>query len=151
MSNASAGANSQAASSKGLPEDVVQASTQKVEAQTGKTAQAEVRLTIKEGYHINANPASQYQIATQLTVEKAGGITAEQPVYPPSITKKFAFSEQPLAVYEKEAIINVPLNVEAKAEKGEQTVSARLKFQACDEQVCYPPRTLQLSIPVSVK
>lgn len=151
VSNASPGANSQAASSKGLPEDVLQASAQKVEAQAGKSAQAEVHLKIKEGYHINANPASQYQIATQLTVEKAEGITAGQPVYPPSITKKFAFSEQPLAVYEKEATIGVPLNVEAKAAKGEQTVAARIKFQACDEQVCYPPRNLQLSIPVSVK
>lgn len=148
---ASPNANSQAATAKGLPEDVVQASARDVEVQAGKSAQAEVKIKIKEGYHINGNPASQYQIATQLTLEQADGITAGQPTYPSSITKKFSFSEQPLAVYEKEATINVPLNAAAGAAKGARTIAARLRFQACDEQVCYPKRDLQISIPVTVK
>lgn len=148
---ASVNANSQTATAKGLPEDVVQASAPAVEVQAGKSAQAEVRLKIKEGYHINGNPASQYQIATQLTPETADGITAGQPSYPPSITKKFSFSEQPLAVYEKEATIGVALSAAAGAAKGQRTISARLRFQACDDQVCYPKRDLQVSIPVTVK
>jgi DsbC/DsbD-like thiol-disulfide interchange protein len=148
---ASANANSQAAKPSGLPEDVLQVNASKVEVQAGKSAQAEIKLKIKEGYHINANPASQYQIATQLTIEPADGITAGQPSYPASITKKFSFSEQPLAVYEKEATISVPVNVTAGASKGERSVPARLRYQACDEQVCYPPKNLQVSLLVTVK
>lgn len=144
--NTSAGA---AASS--LPEDVLLAKASALEVLAGKTAQAEIRLTIKEGYHINANPPSQYQIATQLTVESADGLAAGQPKYPASITRKFSFSEQPLAVYEKEAVISVPLSAKADAGKGERTLPARLRFQACDDQVCYPPKNLQVSIPVTVK
>ena len=117
----------------------------------GKSGEADVRLAIKEGYHINANPASQYQKPTELMIEQAEGVTAGQPKYPASMTKKFAFSEQPLAVYEKEALITVPLNVSAGAGRGEKTIPARVRFQACDEQVCYPPKTLQLSIPLLVK
>lgn len=139
------------ASAASLPEDVLVATPSKVEAETGKAAEARLKLAIKEGYHINANPASQYQIPTQLTVEQAEGITAGQPKYPASVTRKFAFSEQPLAVYEREALISVPLNIAASAGKGERAVSARLRFQACDEQVCYPPKTLQVSIPVVLK
>ncbi len=144
-------AKTQATPTKALPEDVVQASAEKVEIQAGKSAQGKVRLVIKEGYHINGNPPSQYQIATQLTVEQAEGLSAGQPAYPASISKKFEFSEQPLAVYEKEAIINLPLSATAAAAKGERTIPARLRFQACDDQVCYPPKNLQLSIPVAVK
>ncbi|HEV7842942.1 MAG TPA: hypothetical protein VGO69_04555, partial [Pyrinomonadaceae bacterium] len=66
---ASPNTNSQSATARGLPEDVVQASARDVEVQAGKSAQAEVKLKIKEGYHINGNPASQYQIATLLTPE----------------------------------------------------------------------------------
>ncbi|HEY0323783.1 MAG TPA: protein-disulfide reductase DsbD N-terminal domain-containing protein [Pyrinomonadaceae bacterium] len=143
--------NSQAASASSLPEDVLQVSATKVEVQAGKSAEAEVKLKIKEGYHINANPASQYQIPTQLTIEQAEGIKAGQPKYPASITKKFSFAPQPLAVYETEATINVPVSVAAGAAKGERSVPARLRFQACDEQVCYPPKNLQLSMPVTVK
>ena len=149
--SAPSNANAQATPAKALPEDVVQASAAKVELQAGKPAQATVRLVIKEGYHINGNPPSQYQIATLLTVEQTDGITAGQPAYPPSISKKFEFSEQPLAVYEKEAMINLPLNATASATKGERTLPARLRFQACDEQVCYPPKNLQVAIPLAVK
>lgn len=148
---ASTNTNAQAAKPAGLPEDVLQASASKIEVQAGKSAQAEVKLKIKEGYHINANPASQYQIATLLTVEPVEGITAGQPSYPASMTKKFTFAEQPLAVYEKEATISVAVNAAAGAAKGERSVPARLRFQACDEQVCYPPKNLQVSLPVTVK
>ncbi|HEV7844461.1 MAG TPA: protein-disulfide reductase DsbD N-terminal domain-containing protein [Pyrinomonadaceae bacterium] len=148
---ASTNTNSQAAKPSGLPEDVLQVNASKVEVQAGKSAQAEVKLKIKEGYHINATPASQYQIATQLTIEPTDGITAGQPAYPASITKKFSFSEQPLAVYEKEATINVSVNATAGAARGERSVPARLRFQACDDQVCYPPKNLQVSLPVTVK
>lgn len=145
-----ANTNSQAASS--LPADVLLVNAQKVEVEAGKApAQAEVRLTIKEGYHINANPPSQYQIATQLTVEQSEGITTGQPKYPASLTKKFSFSEQPLAVYEKEATISVPVNAQAGVVKGERSIPARVRFQACDDQVCYPPKNLQVSIPVTVR
>lgn len=143
-------ANTNAAAST-LPADVLLATPSKVEAQAGKSAQAEIKLTIKEGYHINANPPSQYQIATQLTIEQADGLTAGQPKYPASITKKFSFSEQPLAVYEKEAIISVPVSVAAGAATGERSLPARVRFQACDDQVCYPPKNLQISIPVTVR
>lgn len=150
-SNAQPGAGAQATPLKALPEDVVQATAQKVEVQAGRSAQGTIRLVIKEGYHINGNPPSQYQIATQLTVEQADGVTAGQPLYPASITKKFEFSKEPLAVYEKEAIINLPLTATGSAAKGERALPARLRFQACDDQVCYAPKNLQLSIPVTVK
>ena len=146
-----ANTNTGAAQTSRLPDDVVVASASKVELQAGKSAQAEVRLVIKEGFHINANPPSQYQIATQLTIEQSDGITAGQAKYPAALTRKFSFSEQPLAVYEKEATIQVELKTAAGASKGERTLPARVRFQACDDQVCYPKRDLQVSIPVSVK
>lgn len=146
-----ANANAQTATAANLPEDVIVANASKVEARAGSTSNAEVKLTIKEGYHINANPASQYQIATQLTIEQAEGVTAGQPKYPASVTKKFSFSEQPLMVYEKGAVISVPLSLAANAARGERSLQARLRFQACDEQVCYPPKNMQVSIPLTVQ
>ena len=150
-SNTQSSANAQATPTKALPEDVVKVEAQKVEVKAGEAAQAGVRLTIKEGYHINGNPPSQYQIATQLTAEQADGVTGGEPTYPPSISKKFQFSEQPLAVYEKEAMINLPVSATASAAKGERQLPAKLRFQACDDLVCYPPKILKLTVPVTVK
>ena len=150
-SQAAANTTSEASKPAAAPADVLTVNAPKVEVAAGKSAQAEVRLTIKEGYHINANPASQYQIATELTLEPSEGITAGKLKYPASLTKKFSFSDQPLAVYEKEAVIAVPLTVAAGAAKGERNLSGRLRYQACDDAVCYPKKDVSVSIPVTVK
>jgi hypothetical protein len=37
------------------------------------------------------------------------------------------------------------------AEPGKHNLSAKLRVQACDDQVCYAPGTIDLTIPVTVK
>ena len=150
--NTSSNQETSAAGVKTPPADIVRADPNGVEIAVGGGAEASVRLTIADGYHISANPATlSYQIATQITVEPGDGITVGQPVYPPSVTKKFAFEPQPFAVYEGEAIIKVPLRAEASAARGTHNLRARLRVQPCDDQACYPPRTINLSLPVTVK
>ena len=146
-------ASSPAASSEAAepPADVVQASAQEVELPAGGAAQAVVRIKIAGGYHINGNPASKYQIATSLSVEPGQGVTAGKTIYPPSVSKRFSFSNEPITVYEGEAVIKQPLRAESSASKGSQTLKGKLKVQPCDEHVCYPPLTLDISIPVNVK
>jgi DsbC/DsbD-like thiol-disulfide interchange protein len=133
------------------PADVVQASASEVELKAGGAAEATVRVRVADGYHINGNPASKFQIATALDVETGEGITAGQVVYPPSIKKTFEFSKEPIVVYVGEALIKQPLRAEAGAAKGSRTLRAKLKVQPCDDKVCFPPRTLEVSIPVNVK
>lgn len=150
--NTSANQDTSAAAIKTPPADIVRAEAQSTEIAAGGAAESVVRLTIAEGYHISANPATlSYQIATQIKVEPADGITVGQPVYPPSVTRKFAFEPQPFAVYEGEAVIKLPLRAEASASRGTHTLGAKLRVQACDEQACYPPRNLNTSLPIVVK
>jgi hypothetical protein len=47
--------------------------------------------------------------------------------------------------------LKATLKSDKTAEKGERSIPARLRIQACDDQVCYPPGTLELAIPVNVK
>lgn len=150
--NTSANQDASAGGIKTPPADIVRAEGQPIEIAAGGAAEAVVRLMIAEGYHISANPATlSYQIATQIKVEPSDGITVGQPVYPASVTRKFAFEPQPFAVYEGEAVIKLPLRAEANASRGTHTLNAKLRVQACDEQACYPPRNLNTSIPVTVK
>lgn len=137
---------------KSPPADVVRVETPGVEIKAGSTGEASVKLMIASGYHINANPPSfSYLKATELTIEAGAGITSGKPVYPGSVTRKFAFSKDPLAVYEGETAIKLPVSVAANAQKGAQTLKARLRIQACDDEACYLPRTIETSIPVTVK
>jgi len=135
------------------PADVVRAEAANVEIKAGGSADASVKLTIASGYHVNANPASaSYLIPTELTAETSEGITPTKPVYPASTKRKFTFApDQPLDVYEGEATIKLPLNVAGNAKKGAHTIKGKLRIQPCNEQSCFPPKNIELSIPVTVQ
>src|SRR6266404_1796854 len=133
-------------------ESVVKVSAEPVAIAIGKSTDAVVRLTIQSGYHVNANPPTySYLNATQLYVTTGDGISATSFSYPSPLTKKFAFADKPLAVYEGETEIKATIKADTAASKGEHSVAAQLRVQACDDQVCYPPGLVELRIPVTVK
>ncbi|HEY0077122.1 MAG TPA: protein-disulfide reductase DsbD domain-containing protein [Pyrinomonadaceae bacterium] len=142
-----------ATSAPGAPSaNIVRASAEALEIRAGGAAEASVRLEIDEGYHVNANPPTHsYLIPTELSVAAEEGISPGKPVYPPALSKKFAFDPQMLAVYEGAVFIKLPLRAEAVARKGSRTLSAKVRVQPCDDSACYPPRTIETSIPVNVK
>jgi len=133
-------------------EGVVKAAAQRVEIPAGGSADAIVRLTIQSGYHINANPPTfSYLKATVLEITPSDGVSDGQIFYPKPVERTFPFAEKPLSVYEGQTDLKVSLKADKSAQKGERSISAQLRIQACDEQVCYPPGTIALSIPVNVK
>ena len=132
--------------------DVVMIAMQPTDIPAGGQGEVVARLTVKDGYHVNANPATYpYLIATTLSIEPNDGISAGTISYPKPLTRQFPFAENPLAVYEGESEIKVPLKASASATKGERTIPAQLRIQACDDQVCYPPGTIDLKIPLVIK
>lgn len=133
------------------PANIVTASAAEVQITAGGTAEAAVQVRIADGYHINGNPTSKYQIATTLDVAPANGITVGQPQYPTALTKKFPFSAEEIPVYEGEATIKVQLKADASAARGAQTLRAKLRVQPCDDQTCFPPRNIETSLPITVK
>lgn len=132
--------------------DVVKLLIDPVEIKSGETGEVILRLTIQSGYHVNANPPTfSYLIPTELAIIPAAGVSAGAISYPPAINAKFGFSEKPLAVYEGNVEIRAILKAEKSAQPGQHSVAATLRVQGCDDQVCYPPGTRELTIPVTIK
>jgi hypothetical protein len=133
-------------------ETVVRVEAPPVELSAGAPVETSVRLRVLAGYHINANPATfPYLIPTQLDIPKAHGISAAEVKYPPPLQRTFSFADAPLAVYEGEAELKTALTADKTAKPGQTSIPAKLRIQACDEQVCYPPGTIDVWIPVTVK
>ena len=151
--NQTSSEGSTSTSTKTPPADVVRAEASNVEIKSGGAGEASVKLTVANGYHINANPPSfPYLKATELTVEPGAGVTPGKPVYPAGVSRQFAFSKEgPLSVYEGETAIKLPLNVAGNAKKGAQNLKGHLRIQACNEEACFPPRTIEMPVPVTVK
>ena len=130
----------------------VKASASDVQIAAGGSAEAIVKLTVQSGYHVNANPPTfSYLRATEVVVQTGAGLSVGFITYPNPLTKKFSFAERPLAVYEGEVPIKVLLKAIASAAKGARSLPTKLNIQACDDQVCYAPGTLELSIRATVK
>ena len=132
--------------------DVVRLRSEDVSIPAGGNVDAKVRLSISPGFHVNANPATfSYLIATEVTAGKVEGITVGTPGYPAAEKKKFEFAARPLAVYEGEVQIKLDLRAAKKAATGSRSLPITVRVQACDEQQCFPPATLNSTIRVDVK
>ena len=132
--------------------DVVKATAKDVTIKAGSDGDAIVQLTIQNGYHINANPPTfAYLKATELELPSSPGVSVGFIVYPTPLTKTFSFAEKPLAVYEGVTDIKARLKVDKSTKPGQHDLPAKVQVQACDNQVCYAPGTLEITIPLIVK
>ncbi|WP_158791966.1 protein-disulfide reductase DsbD domain-containing protein [Granulicella sp. L60] len=46
--------------------------------------------------------------------------------------------------------IHLPVQVKQQASKGDQSIPVSVRFQACNDRICLPPRTVHLTVPVEV-
>lgn len=133
-------------------ESVVKVAVQGAEIPAGGFADAIVRVTVQSGYHINSNPPTfPYLKATELDMADTDEISLNSVFYPKPLVKTFAFSDKPLHVYEGETPLTVAFEAAPTAQKGQQSIPAKLRIQACDDQVCYPPGSIDVVIPVMIK
>jgi len=94
-------------------------------------------LTIEEGWHINANPAS----AKYLRPTAISG-PARSLKYPEGEEMSFDFSEEPVSVYTSEALITGELDPR-------EMKTIPVEYQVCDDRRCLPPVTQEFSLMVS--
>jgi hypothetical protein len=132
--------------------DVVKIKPATVSIQAGSSAQGTVTLAISSDFHVNANPATfPYLIPTEITPGKIDGITAGKPLYPPGAEKQFKFADEPLAVYEGEVQIHLPLRAEKNLTSGTHSMPLNIRVQACDHEQCFPPVELKTTISIETK
>jgi len=101
-----------------------------------------VTAAIEKGWHINsAHPLESFAIPTTLSFENAELLKAD---FPPHTIRSFAFSGgTKLAVYE--GTISIPFTAKTSA----QTITAKLHYQACNDNICLPPKYATLAISLS--
>jgi DsbC/DsbD-like thiol-disulfide interchange protein len=121
-------------------------------AQRGRTVQAAIVIDIPGGYHVNANrPLGKYAIATTLKVEAPRGVTVSAVTYPRAIVRKLkAVNNEPLAVYEGRAILRFNVTVPANYQGGEVVLKAQLRYQSCNDEVCFPPKNQDVNLGIGV-
>jgi Carboxypeptidase regulatory-like domain/Disulphide bond corrector protein DsbC len=121
-------------------------------AQRGRTLQAAIVIDIPSGYHVNANrPLGKYAIPTSLKIEAPRGVTVGAVIYPRGQVRKLkAGNNEPLALYETKAILRFNVTVPADYNGGEVVLKARLRYQSCNDEVCFPPKSQEIDMKIGV-
>jgi hypothetical protein len=126
---------------------VYAAESQSVRA--GRSSLLELRFQIVPGFHINSHtPKSQFLIPTTLTLEPATGVKPGPLQYPAG--QPYSFPSVPgdkLDVYAGSFIVRLPV----VAAPGDHAIAATLRYQACDNASCYPPRTIPVNVVFTAK
>ena len=105
-------------------------------------------MRIRPGYHVNSNrPSEDYLIPTKLTWD-AAPITLRSVNYPDAESVTYSFSEKPLSVYSGK--IRVISTFKAPESPGAdfKTLTGKLRYQACNDKACFPPKTIGVKVPV---
>ena len=121
------------------------------EARAGGPVRAAIEVRLPPQLHVQSNaPRDPSLIPTELTFKTPAGVRATEIVFPKATDFQQAGLPQPLAVFEHEFAIGVQFEVDASATPGTIDVPGRLRYQACDDKVCFPPQTADVSWALTV-
>jgi DsbC/DsbD-like thiol-disulfide interchange protein len=119
--------------------------------QRGRTVQTAIVIDIPAGYHINSNrPLESYLIATQLKVDAPNGVRVGPVTYPRPLLQSFKFSKKKLSVFEKQTRLKFTVTVPANYSGKSIELKTKLRLQSCNDEVCFPPKTYDREIRISV-
>ena len=118
--------------------------TDGVEVKPGSEQVVELRFRVEEGYHINSHtPMDDLLIPTTLKLD-SGAVKVVGTEYPKGEIIKLIGSGEGLEVYQGE----FKVHVRVIAPRGFSTMMGTVRYQACDNEACFPPKTLAVKVAV---
>lgn len=129
----------------------VSGSIGKTTVKRGTTVKGKIVLDIPPELHVNSSiPENEFTIPT--TIKLSGkGIRITKIKYPKGVDRKFEFSETPINVYEKRAVMDFSFFVPRSFKGGIINIRAVVGYQACTTEVCYPPKKAAVNLTAKVK
>ena len=118
----------------------------------GRIVRATVVMEIPAGLHVQSSkPLDKYLIATKLDVETPSGMKAGPVTYPRAVMRNLKFSKSAVAVYEGRAMIRFNVTVPANYSGSSGEIKGKLRFQACNDESCFPPVTREVKMWLNVE
>lgn len=119
----------------------------------GSTVPITLVATIDDGWHLySTTQPSGGPVPTRISVAVSPIFGANGTItFPkPSVTADPNFGIN-VETYERTVTFTVPVHIAADAHPGVDTLAIQARFQACNAQLCLPPRTQTVSVPVTVR
>ena len=106
-------------------------------------------VSIQPGFHVNSNkPKDEFLIPLQLTWAP-GPITAESVAYPAPEDVKVG--PDTLSVFTGKVVLQTTFRANGQPSALPTSVVGKLHYQACNNQMCFRPATIEVRLPVAVQ
>ena len=124
---------------------------EKVTAKRGAAIEVKIPVLLKSGYHVNSHtPSESYLIPLRLTWE-TGPLETIGVVFPKPHFEKYEFSTTPLSVFTGNFELVSKFKVAADAPTGPGMALGKLRYQACNNNSCLPPKVVEIKLPVVIQ
>ncbi len=112
----------------------------------------DLNFRVARGFHVNSNtPKSEFLIPTALKMDLPTDIILGKIDYPPGQDLSFPFSpDDALNVYTGDFTIAVAVHPLHAVVPGKYVMHGVLRYQACDNAQCFPPKTVPVSFEIKV-
>jgi Disulphide bond corrector protein DsbC len=114
-----------------------------------KPTTVDLHFRVADGLHINSHtPREKSLIPTNLAVVEQNGIKVSAVDFPPGTDYSFAFDpNEKLSVYTGDFVLRAHMTAPA----GQYLLQGLLRYQACNSNSCYPPKTIPVAVDVIAK
>jgi hypothetical protein len=125
---------------------------QQVAGKRNAALQARIPMSVRPGFHVNSNtPTEEYLIPLKLTWASAGALEGGSVTYPKPSLEKYEFAEKPLSVFTGNFELVANFKVAANAPAGPGAAVGKLRYQACNDRACFPPKTIDVTVPYQIQ
>ena len=114
------------------------------------TVSLALKLNIKEKFHINSYKVDDPTLIKTTIEFTKGDYALVNSFFPADKLLKFEFSESKIRVYEGENVIGFKLVSAKTLADGEYPIKIKFNYQACDNAVCYPPKSVDIDLKIKV-
>lgn len=128
------------------PDAVTYLFPEQVTVPAGKSTSVALHFRIAQGLHIQSHtPSDEDFIPTVFSIPAGSGVRLDAATYPPGTDFSMPIDPKTrLSVYTGEFVIQARIAATA----GNHLVTGKLHYQACDQNQCMPPRTIDVAIDV---
>ncbi len=110
-----------------------------------------LKVNINEPWHINSNkPYDEFLIPSKLTIDDTTDFSVQKISYPNAKDIKLSFSNKPLSVWQDEIYIGALVKTSSNVEPGNYKMVVTLDYQACNNNTCMPPSSVQDTLNIEV-
>ena len=128
------------------------ASQATVKVKRGAPATVTLKVSLPAGFHANSNTPTEPNLIP-LTLKWTGGPLQEGVItYPKPLMETYQFTAgKPISVVAGAFDVVTKFKVPAAAATGPSAQTGTLRYQACNDRMCFPPKTVPVNVTVSVE